>query len=84
MIEREADKRQRPDGDRIFDDLHPLFDGPNPKNAALRLVDNGCGEQAARRAVVCDGKSATLDVIGPELLAPRAFSQVIDSSRQTE
>ena len=47
----------------IGDDHHAFLHRAHPQDAALRLVDDGCGEQRAADAVIGEGEGAALDFI---------------------
>lgn len=84
MIEGEADVSQRPYRNCVVYYLYPLLNFAHAQDAALRLVDDGGGKQAAGSAVVGDGEGAALHLGGLELLLARPLGEIVDCAGQPQ
>src|SRR2546426_617662 len=63
--------------------LGALLDRADAEDRHLGLVDDRCARVRPEHARVRDREGAALDLVGRELLGPRALPQVVDRARQT-
>ncbi len=86
MVESQAQINHRPDCDGVIWSVlnhdHPLLNGANTQDGALRLVDDGSSKQRARGAVVRDGECPAAHFIRLQFMGAGPGGKIIDRAGQ--
>src|SRR5512138_2161895 len=84
MVEHEREIYHRADGDRVVDYYHPLLQRADPKDTALRLVDDRECKQRPTDAVIGKSERPALDVVWLQLFRACPVCQVVDRARHRQ